>query len=126
MHKDLTSVYLNVLISHIDGPQPIPFPRDATIGAKRDAEIAQRHVLRCVQLGWLKLNRPVNPTTTELTEKGRPVLAEALGEYADALCRALGRSQFAEEAPDKVAETEELLKSVELCVFKRPLQAVQR
>lgn len=126
MHKDLTSSYLNVLIEHIDGPQPIPRGDDTTIGSRKEADLKRRLLVRCVNLGWLKFDRAVSPTTTEITDKGRPVLAEALGEYADALCRALGRSQFAEEAADKIPEPEEFLKAVELAVFHRSLQSVQR
>lgn len=68
----------DLLIAHIDGPQPLTIGHESMV---RNALLA-RDLLR------FNDRTAFRPKTTHLTDTGREVLCIILGDYADALVRA--------------------------------------
>lgn len=71
----------DILIEHLDG---LPIPLNVSDSARYS------RVRGLVQLGWLEFEHCYvkRPRTSKITEKGREVLAVALGEWADAIVKA--------------------------------------
>lgn len=79
MPVSLAVTMRDILIAHIDGPAPFVASDSAEVRCKRAA----------IKRGWLRFDeRFIRPKATLITELGRTVIAEALGDWADALVRA--------------------------------------
>jgi hypothetical protein len=104
----------DILIEHIDLlPLPVVHCMQAP-PAERD-RIANRHMTLAAawRRGWVNFDRFPHPRQSTLTPAGRAALAEALGDWADALFRAGLDRQLLPDVSGEIAEAKELAKPVE-------------
>lgn len=91
----------DVLIEHLDGPQPVVRNRTAAPKYGLDAlQAANRMtaVWTLINRGLLRPDRRVHPRETAITDRGREVLCQALADWADAIVRA--QEGLAETVPE--------------------------
>jgi hypothetical protein len=88
MRKLLTIGMRDVLIEHIDNP--VPIIRACNIKGPEAKALSNRYksVWACMDRGFLTKDRDYSPRFTVITEIGRAELANALGDWADAMVRA--------------------------------------
>jgi hypothetical protein len=88
-HRLVSRPMRDVLIEHIDGPVPVGSkPKSDPLLENRDRAMRSMAIARCIGHGWLEIDRPVSPTKTTLTDKGRTIICDVLSDWADALMRA--------------------------------------